>query len=166
MNNETLDALLIDRSLGALPPDTEALLDAFLEQNPSSAKRQELTCDIVGLARQSFRNEELVPLPEFRAPQWVHRRKQRHYTLQITGMAATLAIGLGLGLHLSHARPSERTTSPPIAMTIIRKSSPEVPHGIWSAKHKRAERNNSSRSALKWTSPIRKPELITQGEQS
>ena len=49
MNKMNLDALMVDRALGALSPDTEALLEAYLSQNPGMAMDMDRTTDTVDL---------------------------------------------------------------------------------------------------------------------
>ena len=58
MNETFLDALLIDRALGALPPETEALLEAYLVQNHELMNELDKTVETVSLARNAFKEEE------------------------------------------------------------------------------------------------------------
>ena len=144
MNKETLDALLIDRALGALPPDTEALLAAYLAQNPAAAVDLEQTLEVVGIARDTLDAEPSALLPEFRAPRTARRRRQYRYTLQFAGMAAMLAIGLTVGRHLSGAS----TVRPPTSIGVAVQTGPTLSseNGIWSISAYLRERQ-AARSA-------------------
>ena len=156
MNKETLDALLIDRALGALSPDTEALLDAYLEHDPDTTIRMEQTLDSVNLARMALQDETPAPLPVFNAPRLVRRRRQIRYTLQAAGMAATLMIGLTLGINF----PDTSGTVPPQLASVV----PEAGSGIWAMAPNRLEKKTVRPARWKWHSPVQHPERINEGE--
>ena len=158
MNNETLDALLIDRALGALPPDTEALLAAYMVQHHGRAADLERTLNAVGLVRNALKEEGSAPLPDFRAPRTVRQQKQHRYTLQAAGMAAMLAIGLTFGRYLFDA-PNNLQTHP-IDVAVITEPTPIAQNGIWSITPARLERKAARASRWKWNSPVHQPERL------
>ncbi len=54
MNDDWLDGLLIDRSLGALPDDVSELLEAYLKSHPVHATRAQQYLHTAALARQAL----------------------------------------------------------------------------------------------------------------
>jgi len=61
MNAEHLEALVIDQSLGELPPDVSALLDAYLGSHPEHAREAQRIREAVSLTGQTMdRHPELV----------------------------------------------------------------------------------------------------------
>lgn len=85
MKIETLQALLVDRELGELPPEVTELLDAYLELTPAARQEREAMSSTVRAAREAvLRFPELargteaqpaprvVPLARWLAP-WLAR---------------------------------------------------------------------------------------------
>ena len=163
MNETFLDALLIDRALGALPPETEALLEAYLAQNRGLVDELDKTVETVNLARDVFKEEESLPLPAYQAPLRIRQRKVRRYTLQTAGMAATLAIGFLFG----HYRIDSAPASAPISMHAVAEiePAPKAP-GIWTITPDRLRRRTRQPSSWKWHSPVQQPKLNTSGDGS
>ena len=163
MNNTALDTLLIDRALGALTPEMEMLLDAYLAQNPEVSGELERTFDTVNLVRDALKEESTVSLPEFLAPIRIRQRKIRRYTLQVAGMAATLVIGVFFGQY--HMDSS--LTSVPSPTYAVAESEP-VPKatGIWSITPDRHRRPTRQPSNWKWHSPVQQPRLVNRGDES
>jgi len=164
MNRETLNALLMDRALEALPSDTEMLLDAYLEQNPEAAAELEQVCEVVGLAKQVLKSEHPVSLPEFRIPLQIRRQKQRRYLSQAIGMAASLMMGLWIGHKVLITPPA------PMPLTAVIEEAKPIQgnkhSGIWSMAPERHRKTSVRPSRWKWTSPIQKPKYLNQGDFS
>jgi len=159
MNKTTLDALLIDRALGALPPETEALLDAYLEQSPAIAAALDKTCDAVNLARAAFDHETAPALPSFHAPVLARRRKLHRRSLQVIGLAATLAIGFFFGQYHLGRPPA---SVPDSRRAVIESVPAPKAAGIWSITPERLTRTKKRSSNWKWHSPVQQPRLTTQ----
>lgn len=118
MTEETLDNLLADHALGALPPDTAALLEAYLAANPAAQNNAAHTHALVHLARQALADtspRELT-LPPLHFPASRRWRTAAWTALATTGMAACLALGFWCG----SARPAQSPTNSPIATTVNR----------------------------------------------
>ncbi len=65
MKTETLRALLVDRQLGELPPDTAELLDAYISAVPAAHAEAEATARTMSIARDTVRRyPELLPEAE------------------------------------------------------------------------------------------------------
>jgi hypothetical protein len=68
MNTETLRALLVDRQLGELPPDTTELLDAYIAAVPAARAEAEATARTMNVTRDTIhRYPELLPEAEKKA---------------------------------------------------------------------------------------------------
>ena len=162
MNKLNLDALMIDRALGALSPDTEALLEAYLSQNPGMAMDLDRTTDAVDLLRDILKEEPPLSLPDFKAHDLSRQRRRWRGSLQAAGMAATLAIGLFLGR--SHMVKSPSVLPAPFVAVVEAEPAPQADSGIWSmAPTRRPKRVNRSTS-WKWYSPVQQPRYINKGD--
>ena len=65
MKTETLHALLVDRQLGELPPDTAELLDAYIAAVPAAHAEAEATARTMSITRDTVRRyPELLPEAE------------------------------------------------------------------------------------------------------
>jgi len=100
MDNETLDRLLMDRALGGLSADVEALLAAYLAQVPDAATRAGEFQTAADAARRVLRSDRsTVPQPAVMRWQEVERTRRRLRMLrQGLWAAAILILGVGLGL--------------------------------------------------------------------
>jgi len=87
MNHEILERLLIDRALGQLPEDVEALLAEHLSSSPETRTMAEQIQESVNLAAMA------LPRP----------RTARPAPLQISGLVRTERIRRGLALAASFA---------------------------------------------------------------
>lgn len=113
MKPETLQALLIDRSLGEMPAETAELLDAYLAEHPTAAAEAVCLGQTVALARSASLmpacEEHPLPLPPWRrgpaarlpfaSPQWLK-------------LAACIVAGLAVGW-LARAPSPSLTSEPP-----------------------------------------------------
>jgi hypothetical protein len=127
MDSKTLDRLLIDDALGALPEDVRALLAAYVAAaGPQAAAEAEVYRQTAGLARRALvqPSAKTVALPPFRAGAAHRTGGAWRWTGRAAALAASLAAGLGLGfLMFSHAAPAEKVPPPQVA---IQPTSPEV----------------------------------------
>ncbi len=169
MNAETVERLLIDRSLGLLPQDVEALLDAHLAIDPDAARQAAEFDQTAALVRRALAGGTAGELPPFPAEQL--RREGRSlqrwiWTRNISAVAATLVLGfcLGAALFRNAAEMAPNGTPPAVGLARIAdapKASPGA-SGMWSARRmiERASRAPAKRPArLIWDSPVRKPRL-------
>ena len=97
MKTEALEILLIDRALGQLSPEVEALLSEHLATNPAAAQSGAELGEIVALATTAVRREgpklELPPrtiIPQRRGPEM-----RRVVAKRLLAMAASFAVGAG-----------------------------------------------------------------------
>jgi anti-sigma factor RsiW len=101
MDTETLDRLLMDRALGALPPDADALLAAYLGCDAAAATRAQEFDVAATAARRLFQEPVPSVLPPFPAL-GIHKveqaRQRVHVLRQGVGIAAALVVGIGLGV--------------------------------------------------------------------
>ena len=135
MKPETLEALLIDRSLNELSPEVGELLDAYLAQNPTAAAGAARLEEVVRLAQRA------VPVPEVgqasslsirgtgilpvRHP-WRNRLEAcstwKVFTMlriELVRLAACLALGLALGLAVSSVWKVPATASTPSPKPVV-----------------------------------------------
>lgn len=99
MNDETLDALLIDRALGELAPEVDALLAAYLAHEPDHAARAQRLAGTIELARVAAAADATAPrrptkLPKWRAPRAAVGAFRR---VELIRLAACLALGVAAG---------------------------------------------------------------------
>jgi hypothetical protein len=173
MKTETLDALLIDRALGALPPEVAELLENYLIQNPDAARQANSLLSTVQLARTAVATPSLLknhvpPLDSVRKALAVQRR--RRLAWQMSKLAACVALGLTIGLA---ARSGGRSDGTPNAAAVsVRPAAGSVEpaaagrDGFWSlanfapdkAEHATAA-GLDSRYRLHWDSPVKLPHL-------
>ena len=169
MNAETMQRLLIDRSLGLLPNDVEALLDAHLAIDSEAAALAAQFDRTAALARRALAGGPASELPPF--PAESVRREGRSlrrwmWTRNITAAAATLVIGFGLGAALFRNAADLDASGKALGglPAAIVGTSPVSPRsaGMWSTRRalERATRAPEKTAArLIWDSPVRKPRL-------
>lgn len=103
MTPDTLERLMIDRSLGALSPDVEALLAAHLNGNPADAETAAAFDRTVDLVERSLHDTAIADgaSPEPIPFQQIERRERvlhrRGRLINASGMSAALALGCILG---------------------------------------------------------------------
>ena len=108
MNQESLESLLMDRAFGALPPETEQLLEAYLSEHPEHrdlARHIQQTAD---LARDAIAVEAPLELPPLAIKRSARPQNARPYdTGRWISIAAGLIIGVGIGLlsNLAYRKP-------------------------------------------------------------
>ena len=167
MDSETLERLMLDRALGALPADCEALLVAYLESHPEAASACREIEQAVGLARRALAEEPTKPLPAFPADRLL--RSGRSFRLWRTArvaaaVAASIAIGFGAHVWLSRASTtgSGRPPAPMVAYSGSEQVSEDGREGaaFWSGRRlyeRAAGTQRQSSNRLIWDSPLRTP---------
>lgn len=169
MNAETLDRLLMDRALGGLPPDVEALLEAWLAQNPGQRERAGEFETAAATARAALRSElptALPPLPQVRIAKLLEARRRIVWVRNVASLAAVLVLGVGLGALLTRGSwaPGGETNVSAGAPVIVAVThpAPQSTGGFWSAARlartaQKAQQNDNVRWI--WESPARRPKL-------
>lgn len=170
MDAETLERLLLDAALGALGPDTAALLAAYLSHDPAAAAEARRCTELVRAARRALAatmpaDASVPPFPETRlraararANRWIRLRR-------VSLAAAVMLAAFGLG---SLTRWSgEGTSAPggpprPASAEPVAAAAAPPRGGIWSLPS-RASADESVRSGprayLIWDSIARMPRL-------
>jgi hypothetical protein len=107
MKHETLEALVIDRELGELSPETAELLDAYLRLHPQSLDAANAMADTVREARTAVRKSpDLVPRPPRRIVGGARGMRRLAW-------AAAAVVGLGMGFAYVSARHPAPPAAPP-----------------------------------------------------
>lgn len=178
MDRETLERLLIDRSLGALDADGTALLEAYVAIDPGAAALERQIKETTELARRALQSGPVAALPEFPADQMLRaNRRQRSQRILRTAAAAAacVLIGLGVGALLFRGeRPVARPASSSVAVSETADERNEIVAvpagggpvdgalGFWSER-RLSERHDRSRPAesvrVVWTSPVASPAI-------
>ena len=163
MTQETLERLLIDRTLGELPTETTELLEEYLRLRPDRGVIEARVSETVRLARLALRAEEpvegtaLPPLsPRVReeaSPRRTHVGRWRRHL----AVAAGLLLAFFLGSSLTSPDASRDTL--PVAHGTTGGSHHTAVHSseFWSLSRLQADR--ASRTAtrtqrIKWIGPL------------
>ncbi len=168
MDTQTLERLLMDRALGVLPADVEALLAAYLEQEPSAAQRAGEFARAAAAARRLLHSDAPASLPPFPAVRIRHlqrTRRQLRWIRTLGGLAATVVLGVGLGVMFRDWR-----ASPPLPAGLPGASQERQyagaallrSEGFWSVSrlHAWARRSDPSRTSnWSWKSTVSRPKL-------
>jgi hypothetical protein len=100
MKIETLEALLTDRALGALPPEVGELLDFHLTLDPEAARLAKDLASTVKLARSAVGGSNVLayspPMDRVRRTLKVQRRKTAAW--ELSKLAACILLGLAVGV--------------------------------------------------------------------
>ncbi len=167
MDGEILDRLLMDRALGGLSPDVEALLAAYLEQTPTAAARAGDYNAAADAARQVLRGDRpatLPPFPAIRLHQVAEARRRLRLVRQVAGLAAALVLGVGLGAGLFRGQAPSGGTVTPVGVDHQLAAADERPAAgdFWSAVrlYERARHMRQTSSArLIWDSAVSRPRV-------
>ena len=168
---EILERLLIDRALGELSPDAEALLEDYLAREPEASEKAEEIARTVGAARCALAPSEevdshaLPPLLLYGRWRFLWRGGAR-----AAALAACLLIGVGVGLWFSQSRQVIETQVEIAWVVAAQQSGREDSDGteeanrskIWSARrfYEAASRPaRTKRARLIWDSPTKMPRL-------
>lgn len=170
MNAETIERLMIDRSLGMLSEDVETLLAAHLAVDADAATMAAEFDQTADLASRALAGEAAVELPPFPAERMRSEGRSLRrwmWTRNISAAAATLVLGVGLGAAMfggSPITPDNRSGSSVKKTVVINDPRPvsSGSAGMWSTRRliERATRApEKSASRLIWDSPVRRPRL-------
>lgn len=101
MTHELLDQLLLDRALGALSPEVDALLAAYIATNPDLAKRASEYSATVDSARDVLCGDAglATALPSFPRPRIesaLRAARVRRLSLHAVSLAACVLFGFGI----------------------------------------------------------------------
>ena len=162
---EILERLLADRALGALDPDVESLLEAYLAHDPDLRKLAHEFGHTVALARRAVEaTRPSIPtdLPQLKLGPAPKARGVRLWLLGIRAatLAACLAIGLLLGVTLFRNTaaqvPSQLPSLPPLVLAESTASA-DTTSQFWSIRQFRglaASRVPEHVPAVKWSWPV------------
>ncbi|MEW6251160.1 MAG: hypothetical protein AB1716_10970 [Planctomycetota bacterium] len=171
MNAEVLERLMLDDALGALPPDTQALLRGFLELDHSTAGRAREFAETVSVARRLLTPAGAGaerPMPAFparRIRRAIWQGRGLRVMTRAAGAAAVLMIGVFVGANLWSSAPVGSTQPAKTAVAIENVAKEASPDSIWSAErwHERSRqaRHAGGGARLRWRSVL-EPELTDE----
>jgi anti-sigma factor RsiW len=92
MKPDVIERLLLDRALGRLDSDPDALLADYLANDASAASQAREFQDVVHLARAAIRQ----PVHAFEPPNQIHRLVWRRRAERALALAASFVIGVGI----------------------------------------------------------------------
>jgi hypothetical protein len=157
MDDAILERLIFDDALGALSPDTSALLAAHVRTLPGGGEKLKAWQQLAETARAAMPAEPPLALPPLRI-------RQNPWRIGRIGLSIAAALILGLGIGLLHPHGGNVSPQPAIAPSPVAVEMPASAgvQDFWSSKRLLAsavgqKRENSS--PLRWTSPIRQPEM-------
>ncbi len=171
MDRETLERLKLDRALGVLPPDCEALLTAYIQGRPADVSDLHALERTVTLARRALRDEAPARLPGFpgeRLRRAARSEWRRRTARNLTGIAASALIGFGLRAAWFPATESGRGEGrvPIVAQGRTESEGEADSHeaGFWSAHRLHEQRaavqpSQQPPRRLIWHSPVEIPEI-------
>lgn len=167
MDADTLERLMLDRGLDALPPDCGALLDAYLATDSAAARLNREVSETIELARLALRSDETLSLPAFPAERLVRsRRRVRTWRMvrNVTGLAAAILVGFAIRGFVPASRPQP---APPLQQFVFapdvpaRQPANETQNGFWSTR-RLYERATVVREQPQLRSIWRTPALLLQ----
>jgi anti-sigma factor RsiW len=165
LDADVLGRLLLDRALGELPPDVEAVLDALLAEDPEARRLAAELSGTVAQARDALTRRaeaqpvDLPPLRFGRPAGRPHRGPARF----ATAAAACLLFGLCLGWWTSGLRPGRRAGGPARPAVVL---SADVPAGreskLWNTEklwQRAVNSRKDRRPRVAWSSPWTLPKM-------
>ena len=171
MKTESLEALLIDRSMGELPAATAELLDEYLAQNREVAKKSDDLLDAVVLAKRTLQPSVMKvsrPFPRESIRREGRRLRWRRGTLQFLKLAACFALGIVVA-GLVKEKSNQQVLSDVLPVTPSVAVSPPLKNenSFWSVARLEAEAKKRAAARqeapvqyeLRWDSPQKKPDL-------
>lgn len=185
----TLERLLTDQALGALPPDAEALLATYLAEHPEARALSSRIAQTVSVARTALA-DPVPQIPPFPAGKFGggsllplgggclarllsnQDRALANRAPLITRLAALAAcVLLGVGLHAALTTPHPAPNQAPSQQAVALATNTLPPHppaaeprrpGFWSARqwYERSEQLRSEPSRrVIWDSPLTRPRI-------
>jgi len=131
MKRDVIERLLLDRALGRLDPDVEALLADYLANDTSATTQARELQDLVHLASEAVRQ----PVPAIEPPNQIHRLVWRHRAERTLALAASFVVGVGITALTLRANLHREDNSVSLAPSIQNTSMPS-PHLDAIVKHK------------------------------
>lgn len=174
LNPETLERILFDKSLGELPPDVEALLKAYLQDQPQAVHLAEETERTVNMARSALYSgpqttpTDLPPPSFLRAGALADRpkRKPHRWLRLIPAAAAMIVLAFWLGTQYSAAPVAQQPTHQIADARPKPRITTTTSGGFWSVArlHRSISQSNAKNHAtIRWPGPLRRPRI---GEKS
>jgi len=170
MDREALDRLLLDRSLGALSSDVEALLAAQIETDPSAQQRWSEYASVTTAARQVLHSNtvsSLPPFPSARIQGLERTRRQLVLFRRVAGLAAALVVGTVLGSWW--VRPAAPALQPDKRPAFVHQASGDTERAgrseksdFWSIRRLHQTAQASARDGATrviWDSPVSRPRI-------
>ena len=159
MNQDVLDRLLMDRALGALPLDVNALLNAYLEREPAMAARAVEMDQTLALAKRALQPHAEPALPPLKVRPLAAGEVNmvpRNRLMWAVGLAAAFVLGIGLSAMFLHSTP---TPARPVVVEVVRPVD-AGPSGFWSRArwtNLLAKASQPEEPRLTWISPVKRP---------
>jgi hypothetical protein len=169
MDDETLQRLMLDDSLGALSDDIRSLLAECIEAAgaPAAARAAQYrrTVDDARAAMVQPSGAALPPFPAARLRREALTIRRRRAAGRIAALAACLVLGLGLG-RLVFGR-ADVPAPAPAAITVAQVAAPAAPAPqavteFWSSSRLAARAMAARPEAplkVTWTSPVQQPRI-------
>ncbi len=163
---ESLEALLLDRSLGVLTPEAEELLTSYLETQPMARLRAEEFQAATCLAKKALTLGPSIPLPE---PRFKTMEKPGAWpgrpSAYLPWLAAAACLVVGFGL----AKLSPSVTMPAIQPHAVAAIEPMAnsntqtnERSFWLTSHLASTapaHTPNSPYVVVWDSPLKKPRI-------
>ena len=130
---QLLERLMLDKALGQLSEDAEALLAAVVAEDATRRSHQSQLIQAAALAREALKRRGASPpleLPPLATP--LRRRQRRPAALMPLALAGCLLLGLCAGRLLPRGRPSPGPESPLVVAPAPVPA--ERPSGLWSVQ--------------------------------
>jgi hypothetical protein len=161
MDQATLERLMLDEALGALPADVSSLLAAYAQTLPGGGERLAVWQQVAATAKAAMPAEPAAVLPPFPARNLVSN-PWRIGPVGLAAAAAALLIGVGIGLWT----PRRPAAAPQVAI-VPQSIVAETPsnggvHDFWSSQRLLAsamEEKHTPSAAWRWSSPVSEPEM-------
>lgn len=169
MSPETIERLILDKALGALPADCQALLEAYLESRPSEMASCRSTEDLLGRVRIAMTDGVAQPLPSFPAGRLSRVRRiglTGRVAMSVAAVAACVLLGFGLHAMVFPDMPLRPDVPKAVLVVQVDAVRPAQAHrdgdGFWSGRRlseQATEAPQPTPSPLIWGSPARTPRL-------
>jgi hypothetical protein len=129
MNAEILEKLLIDQALGALPPEVESLLKAYLQKDAPANQESRQWEVVVDNAQRSLAAEmpALPPFDREKLQARINTRKNWRRAAQFSAIGAGMAACLVIGMLMGYGRAAETAR---IAQTAGSKALQPIPTAL------------------------------------